>query len=206
MVFDECHHGQNEHPMAILMAKFNDCPESEQPRVIGLTGSLTKSSVKPINVVEDLYSLESTFRATITTAQGAKAFNEVLMYSTSPREDIITYNPTTFGQSSTSQIIIEKVRKLIFAVDKWPFEINRAIDYTLNKKPTARTGLVSSLKDLIYHFENYGMYGGMLTLLAVIVDFELKKRETDTQTTKSLTRKLITGTFPKCINQFCTKI
>lgn len=184
----------------MLMAKFNDCPDSEHPRVIGLTGSLTKPSVKPMNVAEDLYKLESTFRATITTAQGAKAFSEVLMYSTSPREEIISYDPVPLVLSNICNVITIKIKHMIFVVDKWPFGVDTAIDYTLNKKPSARSSLTSALKSLSHHFVNFGMYGGMLTILAVMVDFELKKRETDTYTVKLLMRTLITGKLPKSIS------
>lgn len=193
MVFDECHHGQKEHPMAILMAKFNDCPESEHPRVIGLTGSLTKSSVKPLNVIKDLYELESTFRATITTAQGAKAFDEVLMYSTSPIEKTIAHGPSKTEQRPIYKRIAAKVNAMIMKIEKWPFTVDTLKDYTLNKKPTSQSGLKSSLKDLIYQLAAYGLYGGSLTTLAVLVDLELKKREAETHNAKLLIRCLITG-------------
>lgn len=38
-----------------------------------------------------------------------------------------------------------------------------------------------------------GLYAGLLTTLATIVEFEIKKRESDTSAVKLLARNLITG-------------
>lgn len=38
-----------------------------------------------------------------------------------------------------------------------------------------------------------GLYAGLITTLATIVEFEIKKRESDTSSVKLLARNLITG-------------
>lgn len=200
MVFDECHHGQKDHPMALLMGKFSDCPVDEHPRVIGLTGSLTKSSPKPPDVAENVYSLESTFRARVATASGAKAFDEVLMYSTAPIEQIIGFEPGSRMLTTLYSKIVARINTMKAKIAKWPFEADAATytDKAFGKKPSTSDSFQSSLKDLEYHIENYGYYGGMLNVLSMIVEFELKKREADTYGTKLLACNLITGTEMKC--------
>lgn len=156
MVFDECHHGQKEHPMAILMAKFVERDQGEHPRVIGLTGSLTKSSVKVVNVTSDIQELENTFRAAITTAKGPKAFYDVLMYSTAPNEQIINYETARTADTNIFKKIKFKVDVLLETIRTWPFEIDGTKDPMLNKKPGPQSGLKSSLNDVMYHLKEYG--------------------------------------------------
>lgn len=158
MVFDECHHGQKEHPMAILMAKFCEKDQGDLPRVIGLTGSLTKSAVKVINVISDLQELENTFRASITTAKGPKAFHDVLMYSTAPNERVISYETARTSDTAVFKRIKFKVDMLIETIRTWPFEINVTKDPIMNKKPGPQSGLKSSLNDLIFHLKDYGWF------------------------------------------------
>lgn len=35
LIFDECHHAVEYHPMRIVMKHFEDCPKAKQPRVLG---------------------------------------------------------------------------------------------------------------------------------------------------------------------------
>lgn len=35
LIFDECHHGVEDHPMRLIMKHFLNCPKNEQPRVLG---------------------------------------------------------------------------------------------------------------------------------------------------------------------------
>lgn len=117
MIFDECHNGQKEHPMASLMAKLNEYPTNKQPRVIGLTGMLTAPSIKPINVLSDLNNLEARFQATIKTAHG-DLFKDVLQYSTCPNEQLIRYeaNPQSELQDSVFCIL----KNMMETINEWP--------------------------------------------------------------------------------------
>lgn len=124
IVFDECHHAQKEHPMAILMKRFEDIPEKDLPRIIGLTGMLTAPSIEPDDVLEDLNRLERTLRGTITTARGA-AFNDVLMYSTCPVEKPINYKKMELNEFQ--KLIIRKVQSMIELIEEWPLDMENGV-------------------------------------------------------------------------------
>lgn len=156
MVFDECHHAQKEHPMLMLMAKFNDCKESDHPRVIGLTGMLTAPSIKPQNVIDDLRRLEATFRATITTAKGT-AFNDVLMYSTKPEESIIMYD-TNVG-SSFQEFVARKVNKMREMIAGWPLDDTHEIVKRMEKQVKPQTKYETICKEFIFQMGNLGEFG-----------------------------------------------
>lgn len=78
MVFDECHHANNDHPMSQLMGHFKNQPAHLLPRVIGLTGLLLKST-SPVNIEDDLNKMEATFRATIVTVSDSVEYANVLV-------------------------------------------------------------------------------------------------------------------------------
>lgn len=35
IIFDECHHAVDDHPMRLVMKHFEQCPPSKHPRVLG---------------------------------------------------------------------------------------------------------------------------------------------------------------------------
>lgn len=131
MIFDECHHAEKEHPMLLLMQKFINFRQEEQPRVIGLTGMLTKASIKPHRVGEDLRRLESTFRGTIATAKGA-SFNDVLIYSTCPIESEKTYRTDVSTEFQT--FVSQKIRLMQNMIDEWSLECDLNADSDLHRE------------------------------------------------------------------------
>lgn len=175
MVFDECHHatkGNNriyvhhiivltfvyfhatkEHPMLMLMAKFKDYPESDLPRIIGLTGIPTTASIKPKNVVEDLARLEATFRATITTATG-NSFDNVLQHSTKPVESVILYNQCV---ASSFHAFIERKRD----------EMRKLIDIwsDMEKQPKIHEKFMTILDDFYFEVGNLGKCKKMIQMI-----------------------------------------
>lgn len=161
IVFDECHHAQKEHPMLMLMQKFRDLdgkiPEKEHPRVIGLTGMLTAASIKPQNVIEDLRRLESTFRATITTATGS-AFNDVLMYSTRPEESVLAYE-TNFPDGF-NEMICQKVNAMLALIQSWPLVSTHEIirDFRNDRQPKIQTKYETICKEFIFQMNNLGLW------------------------------------------------
>lgn len=195
IVFDECHHAQKEHPMLMLMQKFRDLddrkvPAKDYPRIIGLTGMLTTASIKPQNVLEDLRRLESTFRATITTATGTK-FNDVLLHSTRPVEHVLAYET---NRSTTFQdFVYRKIELILELIKSWPLdnthEVNR--DHRKEKQPKTQTKYETICKELMFQIGNLGLYGATMANLAAIVDMELKKREADTTAAKWVSRAII---------------
>lgn len=155
IVFDECHNAQGEHPMSHLMAKFTDVPECDHPRVIGLTGSLTSSSVKPQNVLKELKDLEAKFRSTIVTVQGLNAYADVLMHSTKPNESVIQFEQHPHTAFIT--FIINKALELRDMIKKWPIINTRnTTDETLKRIPTIQKKINSICDDFIYHMGTTG--------------------------------------------------
>lgn len=118
-VFDECHNAIKDHPMMELMRKFNEYPESEQPRVIGLTGMLIMGKIKPVNVLNNLREVEGIYRSTIATAKG-DAFSNVLLYSTCPDESILEYQEN----DGNYQKIDERTDSMIKIIGMWNADKN----------------------------------------------------------------------------------
>ncbi|CAE7739563.1 DCL1, partial [Symbiodinium necroappetens] len=53
LVFDECHRAKGNHPMAAIMADFvQHAPESQRPRILGLTASFFDGAMKNRKQVE----------------------------------------------------------------------------------------------------------------------------------------------------------
>lgn len=140
IVFDECHRAQKDHPMQKLMRLFEKYDEDEQPRVIGLTGTLTPPSTKPQNILDDLNRLEKTFRATITTAKG-ESFTDVLMHSTCPEETIIIYETNCLDDSHKS--IFRKIDGMKQLIESWDL---------------GKTKFGSICDEFSDHLVNLGMY------------------------------------------------
>lgn len=208
--------------MVQLMAKFKDCPVDKQPRVIGLTGMLTSPSVKLQNVISDLTRLESTMRGTISTVKGLKAYHDVLMYSTCPNEQRVLYEVQP--PSTVSLYLSQKMNELMACIKLWPVEAQQqhfdASDLRNDRQPKPQKVLDKICSDFLYQInilgnswiafskKSYiffieetidvlGLYGGALGILALIVDFELKKRECAVTNFKALLRHLITCKWNK---------
>lgn len=196
IIFDECHHAHKDHPMRELMKCFCDKSLKEYmlPRVIGLTGMLTSPSVSPQNVIEDLNQLECTFRSAIATAKGLTAFSEVLDYSTAPKEIRMEYAPPTLT-SEAIQFIQKEITDLIEQIKLWPVEKKETLDLKVNRTPSPLKSLINSLKDFVYQMNDFGIYGGSIAGLAMLVDLELKKRECGTSTMRMIIRSIITREF-----------
>lgn len=156
IVFDECHHAQKEHPMLMMMKKFEEYPDSQHPRVIGLTGMLTSPSCKPQNVLDDLRRLEATFRAVITTSKGT-AFNDVLMYSTRPNESVLSYESNPM--STYQEFIVRKVENIRKMIASWPLDntLERKRDPRNEKQPKVQTKYETICKEFIFQLGNLGM-------------------------------------------------
>lgn len=99
--------------MRQLMNLIHNVPILKQPRIIGLTGILLLDST-PAAVLENLVQLENVFRATIATVNTNAEFDNVLIYSTKPKEQVVIHENL---MSSTTAM--EAVRKLVtqFLVD-----------------------------------------------------------------------------------------
>lgn len=183
--------------MHVLMSCFTDrtLDQSQLPRVIGLTGMLTSPSVKPLNVIDDLNRLESTFRSAIATAKGLTAFNEVLDYSTAPKEILLEFPPAVY-MSPVISLIEEKVLEVNKMINAWPIDSKNernGMDLKANRTPSPLKSLKNSFSDFVHQMKDFGVYGASIAALALLVDLELKKRECSTNIMKMLVRTLITS-------------
>ncbi len=179
LVFDECHHGRKNHPMHELMKRFDNVSHAEQPRVVGLSGSLIGFSNDPYQVQEELQALESTFLSKIATVENIEDHQKVRMFSANPVESICRYEqpirfPVIQNYEKHINSIIEKITKMDIPNTNY-----------LNPR-TLRPTLSKPLKDLKNLFENFrhellemGLYGAFLCLLSLTIEFELAKKESD---------------------------
>lgn len=157
MIFDECHNAQKDHPMVLLMAKFNEYPDQLHPRVIGLTGMLTAPSIKPGNVLSDLQNLEARFRATIKTAQG-DSFQDVLIHSTCPTEKVIEYEK--YLPSDFHEFLDRRIAKMTKTINEWPLdETGEGLSDRRNEKqPKIQKKFETICKEFMYQLGSLGMY------------------------------------------------
>lgn len=160
MIFDECHNAHKDHPMHQLMAYFLSASEEDLPRVIGLTGMLTSTSVKPQNVINDLKQLENTFQSTIATVKGLDAFADVLLYSTSATEQTVLY--PTYILPNILKIITEKVNKIVESIGNWPIdhthERSSAMALKADRTPNPLKKLKTLWNDYLYHLQDLGLF------------------------------------------------
>lgn len=170
MIFDECHHAQKEHPMLKLMEQFSGCPDIEQPRVIGLTGMLTSASIKPQNVLENLCRLESTYRATISTVKGLKAYADVLMHSTAPIEKIELCERSTPG--TIARYLLKQVSEMLTCIDSWPVEQQTlrfdASDLKNDRQPKPKKKLEKICNTFSFHVD---YLGGNYIFIIIIAEY-----------------------------------
>lgn len=67
IIFDECHHGVNDHSMRQIMKQFELVFDA--PRVLGLTATLINKNVKPDEVADQVKALETSFHSKIATVE-----------------------------------------------------------------------------------------------------------------------------------------
>ncbi|XP_075975251.1 endoribonuclease Dcr-2 [Anticarsia gemmatalis] len=185
LIFDECHHGVEDHPMRIIMKHFEGCPKEDQPRVLGLTATLLNANVKTSKVEDTLHDLEVTFHATIATVN---ELGEVLNYSTNPNEMVQVY--TALNPSEVAARVINRLTQLMHTVMeiKLPHvqgkhniklkEYQKDISTDPLKITKAVKNMVSSM---ITFINELGTYGGAVGILAYIILLERLKRKATTK-------------------------
>ncbi|CRK96714.1 CLUMA_CG009933, isoform A [Clunio marinus] len=179
IIFDECHHGRLNHPYHELMKMFKYIDPLDQPRVVGLSGMLIgiSSSVNETTVKDELKVLESTFLSTIVTVHRLEEYKNVLLYSTNPTENFITYNMLEPCDLATQ--LIAKVDNIRWNLSNMKF----ANLLTINPQ-TLRKTAPKKLKELSLLFEDFknelkemGIFGGYLALKGIKVQYELVKKQ-----------------------------
>ncbi|KPJ04293.1 Endoribonuclease Dicer [Papilio xuthus] len=195
LIFDECHHAIDNHPMRMVMKQFEACPKEEQPRVVGLTATLLNANITLHKVEESLQQLETTFQATIATVN---ELGEVLSYSTNPNELVVEYRtyktPTSAEEAFT---LLSDLKSLINAVklptiERSDVKLKKGqVDITVDSKK-----IVKQVKNMIVSIEQFiielGIYGGDLSIIAYVILLEQLKRKAITMEEEHLYQFTIT--------------
>lgn len=195
IVFDECHHGRKDHAYHEIMKQFNN-NGSSAVRVIGLSGMLigNDNKIKPHTVSDELIKLESTFLSTVITVNNLDDHKNVLLCSTNAIESFVRF------RSQTAHPIIESISsdldKIVEKLTVVQFE-NYSTIHPKSLKPTTP----KKIKDLILMFKDFnylagemGAFGGYLSLLSTLIQFELIKRWSETEKYREIVKSCITLT------------
>ncbi|XP_052740940.1 endoribonuclease Dicer isoform X2 [Bicyclus anynana] len=181
IIFDECHHAVEDHPMRLIMKHFENCPKQEQPRILGLTATLLNGNVKLNKVEEILRELETTFQATIATAND---MGEVAPHSTNPKEILQHYRNPALNSATQEAIALLKELQCIIISVKLPHSVANP---NIRLKPgqrdiTEKDGkkiikeVKNMIESMILTINEMGAYGGAIGILAYVIAFERRKR------------------------------
>ncbi|ALC41053.1 Dcr-2 [Drosophila busckii] len=193
VIFDECHHGTGKHPYHEMMRLFELAgPGAKLPRIVGLTGVLIKGNeIK--QVARKLKELETTYRGNIVTISDSKEMENVMLYSTKPKESLVRY-------PSVAQTfeVVEHIRRLInnfyMTLDKLDIG-TQPVRYSKNLKaqrdPNKKNSLRTLLNDFVWQVDNYGIYAGSIAIVSVLVEFEIKRRQAETISLRNMYRGVI---------------
>ncbi|KAK9882152.1 hypothetical protein WA026_019669 [Henosepilachna vigintioctopunctata] len=152
LIFDECHHGVNDHSMRQIMTNFQNL--AMKPRVIGLTATLLNGNCKPDRVMNEVETLEITFQSKVATLEES---GDVDGYATNPKEILETFRTHTL-----SGVELECIKHLDTMMQNLKYfrietEVNERIKHTSLTPLEPNDGLkkvINIVKDLKFHLEN----------------------------------------------------
>ncbi|XP_071529845.1 LOW QUALITY PROTEIN: endoribonuclease Dicer [Panulirus ornatus] len=104
LIMDECHHATGCHPMREIMRQYESLKKSSLekcPKVLGLTACVIQRKCKKKDVMDSMKKLEVAMDCALETA---KDQDEVVRYSTGPKESIICYG---FDEETDYQEVIK---------------------------------------------------------------------------------------------------
>ncbi|KAI8421690.1 hypothetical protein MSG28_009676 [Choristoneura fumiferana] len=181
IIFDECHHAVDDHPMRLVMKHFEHCPTSKHPRVLGLTATLLNSNVAVTKIKDSLRELETTFHATIATVN---ELGEVLNYSTNPRELVETYHlPRVTPAAAEAIKHLLALCNYVVSVQLPQLNLTQEIklkhyqqDITSDPKKVTKA-VKNMITATIQYIQELGVYGGALSITAYVILLERLKRK-----------------------------
>ncbi|CAG9838636.1 unnamed protein product [Diabrotica balteata] len=176
LVFDECHRGVNDHTMRNLMKRFEHL--SDPPRVIGLTATLLNGNCQPHEVLPKIRSLETTFHSKVATVEELK---DVIGYSTNPHEVVVGFDKHRLQMDELfAKARLEKIMLNLSNVMGNPIPINLTLKGLVPiRVEEGQKRLINLLKDLVYHIETMGIYGGAKACQVNIIKIERLKKHCD---------------------------
>ncbi|KAH8277764.1 hypothetical protein KR018_005614, partial [Drosophila ironensis] len=193
VIIDECHHATGNHPFREFMRLFT-CVEGNTPlpRVVGLTGVLIKGSdLKQVSL--KLRNLETTFRGNIVTVSDSKEMDNVMLYSTAPKEFLIPFPSisSTFSLKITVENIIKDFYKTLDSLNIGTRPVRKSKGLHRDREPNKTSAIKLLFNDFIFQMDEYGSYTGSISILSLIVEFEVKKRQAETIYLRSIYRGAI---------------
>lgn len=168
-----------EHPYHEIMKLIN---QTHKIRIVGLSGMLigNDNKIKPMIVEDELRRLESIYRSTIVTVNNLNEQENVLMCSTKAKEACVRYSKDQMHPSVMS--VVEILDTLQQKLLKIKLDNYITIDPKSLRPATPRKikDLILMFKDFEYQANEMGAYGGYLSLMSTLIQFELIKRWCDT--------------------------
>ncbi|XP_034109801.1 endoribonuclease dcr-1 [Drosophila albomicans] len=194
-VFDECHHGTGKHPYHEIMKLMQIAPPGTPiPRIVGLTGVLIKGN-EITHVARKLKELETTYRGLIITVSDSKEMENVMLYSTKPRELLIKHKsgPNPFDLIKNIETRIMQFVKTMELIDIGYQPVRMSKSLNIEREPNKKSYIKRLLNDFLFQVNNYGIYAGSIAIVSVMVEFEIKCRQAETLALRNLYRAAITA-------------
>uniref|UniRef100_A0A1A9WDV9 ribonuclease III n=1 Tax=Glossina brevipalpis TaxID=37001 RepID=A0A1A9WDV9_9MUSC len=194
VIIDECHHATKNHPMHTFLSLFQYVDQCQLPRVIGLTGVLVKGN-KFKSIQKELNNLEATFRGKIVTINSKEEFNNVMLYSTKPQEKLVNYKRQTREPLKIEDDILSIILECKEVIDRYdignvPLKLTKGLAKL--QEPNKKKYIKNFLDDFLYQMNDLGLYAASLAIMSVIIEFEVKKRQSETTALRNLYRLVIT--------------
>ncbi|KAH8257984.1 hypothetical protein KR038_003610, partial [Drosophila bunnanda] len=193
VIIDECHHGTGRHPYREFMRLFLCVGQNQKlPRVVGLTGVLVKGNeIK--QVAKKLQELETTFRGKIITVSDLKEVENVMLYSTKPKEFLLTYPSYIHNFQVVVNInaSIAKFFRSLEAMEIGKQPVRKSKGLQAQRDPHKKSAVKTLLNDFQFQMKEYGIYPASIAIVSVIVEFEMKKRQAETLSLKTMYRGAI---------------
>ncbi|KAM7345951.1 endoribonuclease Dcr-2 [Cochliomyia hominivorax] len=192
VIIDECHNATRRHPMHEFLAAFQYCDQSKHPRVIGLTGVLIKGN-KLGQVVSEMEKLEATFRGNIVTICDTEKMKNVMIYSTKPSEEMVTFSNICHKFRIEHEVltIIKKCKTTIDNYDIGNIPPKMSKNLATLREPNKKNAIKNLLSDFEYQMNDLGLYAASIAIMSLIIEYEIKKRQAETITLRNLYRYVI---------------
>ena len=153
LIIDECHHATGKHPMREVMRYYASVkqsnPEATLPRILGLTASVIQKKCKSREVPKMLKELEICLDSHLVTSSN---YDEVLEYTTKPKEVFVPYDNTLTVRNEHFKMIIDV---LCHHLDNLVLEKNDSEKVKRGKKNVQRV-----LRNIMICIEELGEWCG----------------------------------------------
>ncbi|XP_071570826.1 endoribonuclease Dicer [Temnothorax nylanderi] len=191
IIFDECHRAVSNHPMRLIMQRFEDCAKEKHPRILAMSATLLNANVKADKIESTIKALEITFHAKIATIGSTDCIQG---YCTNPKEEIVKYTKCIIPQTT----LMKKITCIIETTSGILENVKIDFDEIYNEssvkmRPKSKSSkLEAILKDIETTTSHAGIYGGNKSALLHLIQLESLRKYCNDQTTEILLDYLIT--------------